>query len=349
MIINPSDRILVTGAGGFIGRRVVENLLNRGYGRLRLFVRPSTSLEHLQRILGSVDTAGVELFTGNLLSPVDCLQATQEVAVIYHLAAGRGEKSVPDAYMNSVVTTRNLLDAAAHQKQLKRVVSVSSFSVYSNLGKPDRRLLDESCAIEPRPELRGDAYCFAKAKQEEIVGEYARSHAVPSVIVRPGWVYGPGNEALTGRVGIGTFGLFLHLGGGNQIPATYVDNCADAIVLAGLVVGVEGEVFNVVDDDLPTSRQLLRGYKRQVRSFRSVYLPHFLSYFLCSLWERYSRWSYGQLPPLFNRRAWHVYWKSTRYSNAKLKERLGWRPHVSTDSGLKQYFESCRTTKISTR
>ena len=54
------------------------------------------------------------------------------------------------------------------------------------------------------------------------------------MIVRPGYVYGQGKSAITGRVGIGSFGIFLHLGGGNRIPLTYVENCADAIVLAGL-------------------------------------------------------------------------------------------------------------------
>ena len=85
------------------------------------------------------------------------------------------------------------------------------------------------------------------------------------MIVRPGVVYGPGNKGITGRVGLGTFGLFLHLGGSNEIPLTYVDNCADAIVLAGIKGGVDGEVFNVVDDDLPTSRKFLRLYKKNVR------------------------------------------------------------------------------------
>ena len=341
MIIGPSERILVTGAGGFIGKRVVEELLGRGYSNLRLFVRPSTSSQNSLPGIGTATNAGVERFIGNLLSRKDCIEATRDVALIYHLAAGRGEKSVPDAFMNSVVTTRNLLEAALQNGCIKRVVSVSSFSVYTNVGNLHGRLLDESCAIETHPERRGDAYCFAKVKQDELLNEYARSRGLPTVIVRPGWVYGPGNEALTGRVGIGTFGLFLHLGGGNQIPASYVDNCARAIVLAGLVPGVEGEVFNVVDDDLPSSRQLLRDYKKKVRQFRSIYLPHFVSYLLCLCWEKYSHWSYGQLPPAFNRRVWHAYWKSTRYSNAKLKQRLGWSQAVPTKTALERYFESC--------
>ncbi len=110
-------------------------------------------------------------------------------------------------------------------------------------------------------------------------------------------------------------GPFLHLGGFNRIPFTYVDNCAAAIVLAGLVKGVDGEVFNVVDDDLPSSRRFLCQYKKDVRRFTSVYVPHVASLDLCYLWEKYSQWSKGQLPPAFNRRRWYSEWKKTRYSN----------------------------------
>jgi nucleoside-diphosphate-sugar epimerase len=101
-------------------------------------------------------------------------------------------------------------------------------------------------------------------KQEEILKEYAEAAKIPWVIVRPGHVYGPGNEAITGRVGLGNFGVFLHLGGSNKIPFTYVDNCADAIALAGLRKGIDGEIFNIVDDDLPTSRRFLQLYKKNV-------------------------------------------------------------------------------------
>lgn len=338
-----NEPILVTGASGFIGSRLVQTLLALGFQNLRCFTRPSSNkvrvgaLAELPR-----NGARVELITGNLLSPEDCLAATQGVSVIFHLAAGRGEKSYPDAFMNSVVTTRNLLEASARHRCLKRFVNISSFSVYSNRKKPRPRMLDETCPVEERPELRGEAYCFAKAEQDEIVAEYGKRLGVPYVIVRPGQVYGPGNEGITARVGISTFGVFLHLGGSNTIPFTYVDNCVDAIALAGLRKGIDGEIFNVVDDDLPSSRKFLRLYKRNVKSFTSLYVPHFVNYALCCLWERYSSWSELQLPPAFNRRKWHAYWKKTGYSNEKLKIRLGWKPKVATEEGLKRFFESCR-------
>jgi nucleoside-diphosphate-sugar epimerase len=340
-IVDREDRILVTGAAGFIGRALVKRLLKAGFINLRCLVRSNRS-ERLQRIVAEHPQARVELFEGNLLSRDDCRSACQGVAVVYHLAAGRGEKSFPDAYLNSVVTTRNLLEAVALNRSIRRFVNISSFAVYTNQNKPKRNTLDESCPTETRADLRGEAYCFAKLKQDEIVVEYCGRLGIPYVIVRPGAVYGEGNEKITGRVGIDTFGVFLHMGGQNSIPLTYVDNCAEAIMLAGLVSGVDGEVFNVVDDDLPSSREFLRLYKRNVRRFTSVYVPKVFSYGLCAVWERYSAWSKGQLPPAFNRRRWYAFWKSARYSNDKLKQRLNWKPIVSTREGLNRYFRSCR-------
>lgn len=335
LIAGPEDLILVTGATGFIGSSLVEVLLSLGFRNLRCLIRPSSNWRPLgnQRF--------VELVVGNLLSREDCFKASKEAKVIFHLAAARGEKSIPEAFRNSVVTTRNLLDGAVDHGSLKRFVNVSSFSVYSNRYKPRQRVLDESGPTEDRPERRGEAYAYAKAKQDEIVREYGSRFGLPYVTVRPGYVIGPGNPGMSGRVGTDSLGLFLHLGGPTSMPFTYVDNCAEAIALAGLRKDVDGEVFNVVDDDLPSSREFLRLYKRHVRPFRSVYLPHFLSYALCYFWERYSASSQGQLPPLFNRPKWHAYWKRTRYTNEKAKARLGWKPAVPMAEALKRHFESC--------
>jgi nucleoside-diphosphate-sugar epimerase len=342
-IVRPDDLILVTGATGFIGRRVVKALLDRGFRNLRCLTRSSSHRDGLEAVLTAhKGAARVEITTGNLLSRDDCAVAAKGAAVVLHLAAGRGEKSFPDAFVNSVVTTRNLLEACAAERSLLRFVNMSSFAVYRNSGNPKWRLLDESAPVEDHPEQRGNAYCFAKAEQDKLVTECCRRFGIPFVIIRPGWVYGPGNPGIHGRVGVGTFGVFLHLGGGNTMPLTYVDNCAEAVVLAGLTNGVEGEVFNVVDDDLPSSRRFLRMYKRNVRRFKSIYLPHAMTYYLCCLWEWYSKWSKGQLPPVYNRKAWHASWKRTRYSNAKLKSRVGWQPSVPMSQGLRLHFEGCR-------
>ena len=339
-IITPDDPILITGAAGFIGTYVVQRLLAHGFRNLRCFVRPSGDIAKLNALKSEWREAGaaLEILTGNLLSSEDCRRATERVAVIYHLAAGSGEKSFPDAYLNSVVTTKALLDACVAGNSLKRFVNVSSFAVYSNDKMPRGRLLDETAPVEQKPELRGDAYTYAKVKQEQLVNAYGENLGLPYVHMRPGVVYGPGKEAITGRIGLGTFGVFLHLGGSNRIPFTYVENCAEAIVLAGIVPGVEKEVFNILDDNPPTSRQFLKRYKRNIRHFRSIYVPQWLSFLLCALWEHYSKWSEGQLPMAFNRRRWKATWKRSTYTNQKLKDKLGWRQVVRSDKAYEHYF-----------
>jgi nucleoside-diphosphate-sugar epimerase len=217
-------------------------------------------------------------------------------------------------------------------------VNVSSFAVYSTLSLKRGDLLDESCPLEDAPQERFDAYGFGKLKQEELVKEYGSKYELPYVIVRPGYVFGPGKRDLSGRVGIGTFGLFIQVNGSNFLPLTFVDNCAEAIVLAGLRTNVDGEIFNIVDDELLTGRQFLKAYKKKVKSFRSIRIPYFAGYGLCSLWEKYSNWSKGQLPPAFNRRRCAAEWKESRYSNHKLHDRLGWKQRVPLKDAMASFL-----------
>ena len=265
----PNDRFLVTGSNGFIGKQVVETLLEYGFSNLRCFVRPSSNLENLRKILDRHSAArNVEIISGDLLSREDCQKAAQGVSIIIHLAAGF-DKSFAGAFMNSALGTRNLIEAFLELGHPKRFVNVSSFAVYSNLRMERGALLDENCALEDAPQERQDAYAYGKLKQEELVREYGRTGGLPYVIVRPGAVFGPGKSDLSGRVGINTFGFFIHLGGSNELPLTFVDNCADAIVLAALKPGVDGEVFNIVDDERLTSREFLSAVKT-VRKFFSI-------------------------------------------------------------------------------
>src|SRR5947208_10939584 len=104
-IIGPDDPILVTGATGFIGVRLVESLLDHGFRNVVCFARPSSEVATLEAIRSRrCQGTRMVMVKGNLLSREDCAAATKDVAVIFHLAAGGDEKSFPDAFMNSVVT-----------------------------------------------------------------------------------------------------------------------------------------------------------------------------------------------------------------------------------------------------
>jgi nucleoside-diphosphate-sugar epimerase len=338
------DRILVTGSNGFIGSKVVEKLLRYGFTTVRCLVRPSSNLDRLKKLLSAGQVGrNVELVTGDLLSRDDCRKASEGVSIIYHLAAGM-EKSFAGAFMNSALGTRNLMDAFIERGQPKRFVNVSSFAVYSNLSLKRGALLDETCPLEDAPQKRFDAYGFGKLKQEEVLREYGNKHNLPYVILRPGYVFGPGKRELNGRVAINTFGFLIQVDGSHPLPVTFLDNCAEAIVLAGLKPGIDGEVFNVVDDELLTGRQFLRLYKAKLKQF-SVRIPYLAAYGLCLLWEKYAKWSNGQLPAVFNRRRCAAEWKGNRYSNRKLHERLGWKPRVPMQEAMEAFLGQFETNR----
>jgi nucleoside-diphosphate-sugar epimerase len=336
-IVSLDDRILVTGSNGFIGTKVVEKLLEYGFANLRCFVRPSSYLGGLKNVFAKFDAGrNIELVTGDLLSRNDCQKAAEGISIIYHLATGM-EKSFAGAFMNSALATRNLMDAFLQFGRPKRFVNISSFAVYSNLTLKRGGLLDETCPLEDAPQERFDAYGFGKLKQEEIVREYTKRYRLATVTLRPGYVFGPGKHELSGRIAIRTFGPLIQVNGSNWLPLTFVKNCAEAIVLAGLRPGIDGQVFNVVDDELLTARQFLQACKRTKR-FRSIRVPYWLAYGACFAWEKYSKWSNGQLPPVFNPRRCAAEWKSQRYSNQRLKERVGWRPRVPMKEAMEAFL-----------
>ena len=110
------------------------------------------------------------------------------------------------------------------------------------------------------------------------------------------------------------------------------------VKLAGLTDGSDGQVFNVIDDDLPTGREFMAEYKKRVGPLAYVSVPYRAFYAFCYLWERHCRWSEGQFPLVFNRRRCSAYWKGNRYSNQKLKKLTGWRPRVSFEAAAPDYF-----------
>jgi len=330
-------KILVTGAGGFLGTHVVERLLAHGYTDIRCFLRERSKAEPLLKLANAYPAASVELSFGNLKSKTDCRRAVENVSAVFHLAAGL-KGSAAELFADSVVVSRNLLDAlAAHgQEQLKatRVVLISSFGVYGVASLGQGALVDEQTPLERHPEWR-DPYSHSKLRQEQLFWEYQKQAGFELVVLRPGVIYGPGGGAFSNRVGLKIGPVFFHLGGSNLLPLAYVVNCAEAIVVAGLHADSAGQAYNVHDDELPTAAQYLRAYKRDVKRIRSLRIPYFVTRLLAGRLESYHRKSEGQLPAIITRYKAAAAWGGNRFSNAKLHS-LGWRPIVAAPDAMAQ-------------
>jgi nucleoside-diphosphate-sugar epimerase len=195
-------RVLVTGAAGFLGRALIERLLAHGYTDIRCNVRQQADIPKLNALFGRQAQISLEYCVGNLRYRDDAARAVDDVQLIFHLAAGK-KGAAADLFLDSVVASRNLLDAVADRKPM-RIVLVSSFGVYGVAGLGRGTQVNEQTMLEPHPEWR-DHYSYAKLRQEQLFWEYQQRNGFELVVLRPGVIYGTDGGHFSNRVGL-TFG-----------------------------------------------------------------------------------------------------------------------------------------------
>jgi nucleoside-diphosphate-sugar epimerase len=333
-------KILLTGAGGFLGKRIAHSLLSKGATDLRMHFRQRPPTGFVEDLAAQFPQAHIEWAAANLLKRGALEPLVQNIDCMIHAAAGmRG--AAADMFANTVLGSRNLLEAAVAQR-VKRVVLISSFSVYKTEPLADGALLAETTPIEEVGINKGP-YGYAKTRQERMFLEMAQQHGFETVILRPGVIYGPGGGALSPRVGLKAMGFFFSLGGSVTLPLTYVDNCADAVAQATLHAPA-GSAFNVVDDELPSCGQYLQAYRKQVQPLRTVPVPYWAFLLGSRQLERYHRVSKGQLPAVFTPYVVRSMYRPLKYSNSGLRD-IGWQQAVPTREGLDRAFRWLRDQK----
>jgi nucleoside-diphosphate-sugar epimerase len=329
---NTAMQVLLTGATGFLGRRVLRELVDEGCA-VRCAVRPGSDVQALQEFVGSRRWDCIEIVDVQLSDDGQCRRLVQGCDVVYHLAAALSG-SPSNLIMNSVVPTRSLMNVAAEER-VERFVLVSSLGVYGSQRLQSHSVLDEECPVDAAGHLR-DSYTYSKILQEEVAWNIASERGLPLVVVRPGVIFGDERGALTHRIGLQLGGLLLRMGGRQLVPFTYVENCAEAVKLAGFKAGVEGLVFNIIDDNLPTGRQVLRNYRKAGRRMRVVGIPQFAINWLARFNEYYSERTEQQIPAVLTRYRVQAMWKPLRYSNDRAKQQLGWHPSMSFDEAFER-------------
>jgi nucleoside-diphosphate-sugar epimerase len=320
-------KLFVTGASGFLGAAVVDAAEARGHEVVRL-VRRATSGQDGSPRERVVDAVGDVRDTRAWEAALDGVDA------VVHLAAAKAG-DFHTQFASTVLGTEALLDAMSRHG-VRRLVHVSTFSVYDYRALPTGAVLDETSPVEARPQDRDD-YAQTKLVQEQLVRDFAAAGGEVT-IVRPGAVYGPGNLWNAGLAAVLPGGLGLAFAPRGRLKLTYVENCAEAIMLAAERVEAIGCTINVVDDDLPSQRAFAKALARHgVPVPRSVPVPWVVARALATALAVANRRFAGgraKFPGIVVPAKLDAQYRPLRYTNDTARRVLGWRPRYGLDEAL---------------
>ncbi len=230
-----SERVLVTGATGQIGKRLVAALLTEGHEVVAL-ARGDTA---------ALSTLPVSFVRGDVLDSAAIELAIQGCTQLYHLAGGiRGAGAVDAAALN-LGAARVVVDVAVrHKKQLRSLVFTSSCAVY---GDRAGAWVDEGQAPSP-----ATAYGHAKVASEATFLRAAREHGLAARVARLAAVYGPA-QRLMRMPEIRAGRAFLPGDGQNLLPLVHVDDAVAALMRIA-ERGENARIYNVAGRSEPELR-----------------------------------------------------------------------------------------------
>lgn len=309
-------RVLVTGAGGFIGSHLVEVLVREGY-HVRALVRYNSqnswhNLDHLPKDVLSC----VEVVVGDVTDAFAMDKAVQGCEIVFHLAALIGipySYIAPAAYVaTNVVGTLHVLEAC--RRHGARLVHTSTSETY---GTAQYVPIDEK-----HPLVGQSPYSATKIAADKLVEAYHLSFDLPACVVRPFNTYGPRQSARAVIPTIITQALVLgELKLGNLEPVrdlTFVTDTARGFVAAARCDRVLGQVVNL---GVGVGFSIREVVARVGTILGMDLVPQ-------------------QDPTRVRPERSEV--QRLVSDNSKMKQNTGWSPQVELDSGLRQTIEYVR-------
>jgi nucleoside-diphosphate-sugar epimerase len=235
------SKVLVTGGGGFLGRAIVSQLLQRG----------DTVTVFSRRRFPDLEELGVESIPGDLGDPKAVANACKGKAVVYHVAALAGAWGSSAVFERTNVLGTQHVISGCRAASVPKLVFTSSPSVVSPSGFVHHEGVDES---EPYPEDYLADYPRTKAASEQAVLA-ANGDGLLTCALRPHLIVGPGDTHLLPRVfRMARAGRLRVIGDGkNKVDLTWIDDAARAHLQAAdaLKAGapVAGKVYFITQDD----------------------------------------------------------------------------------------------------
>jgi ornithine--oxo-acid transaminase len=317
---------LITGASGFIGGHLTEQLVRQDVP-VRCLVRSTSDTSVLERL-------NVEIEVADLESPQSVARAMEGCRYVFHCGALVSDWATADEIERvNVAGTRNVLDAAV-AASVKRLIHFSTTDVY---GYPGEAAVDESHSSTSF----SNWYAQTKRAAEAEVRRIEQAHGLDVVILRPATVYGPRSTEVVGEIARAIRGgNMLLINRGRAIAGLcYVGNLIDAAVLALRHQAAPGQAFNVTDGLDVTWKEFTSGLAEGLGcSPARLSMPYWMASSIGFSLEHGYRFLRRTVrlssPPLLSRQAVHVMGRNQDFSNHKARELLGWEPRVDYESGL---------------
>ncbi len=320
--------ILVTGAAGMVGSHVARRAVEAGYP-VRCMVRPTSRCDALANL-------DIDLCKADLCDPESLEPAVKDAAVIVHAAAMLGDWGPAEQYRAvNVEGLRSLLNAAEHGTSLRRWVQISSLGVYP------ARHHDGTDETVP-PDLDGfDGYTQTKAEAESILERYHREKGLPMVILRPGFLYGPGDRHVIPRlVEQIVKGRMKRIGDGKKLlNNTYVGNLVDAVMLAIEREEAIGQIYNIRDGRLVDRNECIDTIARYLDKPLPGSVPEWLVRGAVGWFERIARLRGSKTAPMLTKTRIKFLTLNLDFSIQKAQQQLGYAPQVDFQEGIRETLD----------
>ena len=318
--------VLVTGATGFIGSRVVDKLLQNGVA-IKILALPGETIpaEWAER---------VEIVRGSISDPQAVEKAAAGAQTIIHLVAIVTDWGNEKKYWEFTVEgSRKIFEEAIKNKA--RVVLASSIVVYGD------KIYRQSCPEETPYGKTFGPYSRTKQAQENLAWDYYKEKGLKLTVVRPANVYGPRSgpwlHDVVNVLNSGSPGLIS--GGNMNAGLAFVDNVADILILAGSTEKAIGRAYNASDGTNVTWKQYFTDIAEMIGANKPKSIPRplaaFGAYFLEGIWKILGI----QKRPLITREALNLIGSANRIPVDRVKDELGYAPQISYAEGLKRTKE----------
>lgn len=316
-------KYLITGATGFVGSHIAEACQARHISTVTI-ARASSDLRWPKQF-------GCEIIEGDINDPPTIRKAMEGVNVVIHVAAKVGDWGRVEEYRQVNVQATVLLLEEAKARQVDRFVHMSTLGVYQ---ARDHFGTDET-VLPPGKHM--DGYTQTKVEAEKVVSGYHTAYHVPTVILRPGFVYGTRDRTVLPKLLENLrAGKVRYLGSGEQQMNTiHVINLVDAVFLAVENPRAVGQTYNLTDDEVVSKKRFLEivadsaGFPKPTR-----HVPLGVAKFLARIMEPVARLRKAKQAPLITQARIKFLGLNLGYSCNKAKNDLGYQPKIKLADGM---------------